>query len=53
VIVDLENPQTEYELEVMGRSHHSGASGELFDDLETITTALHIAESIHVRVVSQ
>jgi len=38
-------------MNLIGRSHHSGATGELFDDLETMTTALHIAEEIIVRVV--
>lgn len=49
--VDLINPQPEYSLKVIGRSHHSGANGDLFDDLETLTTALHIAEEIVVRIV--
>ena len=49
--MDLENPETEVPLEIIGRSHHSGASGELFTDLETLTTALHIAEKIHARIL--
>ena len=48
--VDLENPKEEYVMEVLGRSHHSGASGELYTDLETLTTALHIAEVIVVKI---
>jgi len=48
--IDLDHPQEEYVMEVLGRSHHSGASGELFNDLETLTTALHIAEEIVVKV---
>ena len=51
VTIDLDNPQEEYVMEAIGRSHHSGAIGELFDDLQTLTTALHIAEEIVVRVV--
>jgi hypothetical protein len=51
VDVDLINPQPEYTMNVIGRSHHSGANGELFDDLQTLTTALHIAEEIIVRIV--
>jgi hypothetical protein len=51
VAIDLENPQDEYSMNLIGRSHHSGASGELFTDLETITTALHIAEQIAVRII--
>ena len=51
VAIDLGNPQEEYVMEAIGRSHHSGATGELFNDLHTLTTALHIAEEIVVRVV--
>ena len=49
--IDLDNPKEEYVMEVLGRSHHSGATGELFSDLETLTTALHIAEEIVVKIV--
>ncbi len=37
-------------MEIIGRSHHSGADGDLYTDLETLSTALHIAEEIHVRI---
>lgn len=50
--IDLEISNEEYVMEFLGRSHHSGASGELFSDLETLTTALHIAEKITVRMVN-
>ena len=50
VDIDLDSPQETYEMKAIGRSHHSGASGELFSDLETLTTALHIAEQIVVRI---
>ncbi len=49
-IIDLHNPEDEYVMEIIGRSHHSGANGELYGDLETLTTALHIAEEIVVRI---
>jgi len=48
--IDLDDPQEKYEMKAIGRSHHSGANGELFTDLETLTTALHIAEEIVVRI---
>ena len=48
--IDLDNPQGSYQMEVIGRSHHSGANGDLFTDLETLTTALHIAELIKIRL---
>ncbi len=50
VSIDLDNPQESYEMKPIGRSHHSGASGELFTDLETLTTALHIVEQLTIRV---
>jgi len=50
VSIDLKNPQAEYEMKPVGRSHHSGANGDLFTDLETLSTALHIAEHITIRV---
>ena len=49
-MIDLEYPQEEYIMKIIGRSHYSGASGELFDDLQTLTTALHIAEQIIVTI---
>lgn len=49
--IDLDRSETEYQMEIIGRSHHSGADGTLYDDIETLTTALHIAEEIYVRVV--
>ena len=37
-------------LKPIGHSHWSGASGELFEDLSTITTALDITKEVSVRV---
>jgi hypothetical protein len=51
VPIYLDNPKEEYVMEAIGRSHHSGANGELFDDLQTLTSALHIADEIVVRVL--
>ena len=48
--IDLENPKKEYPMTIIGHSHHSGTNGELFTNLETLTTALHIAEQITIRV---
>ena len=50
VSIDLDNPQEAYEMKAIGRSHHSGANGDLYTDLETLTTALHIAENVMVRL---
>jgi len=49
--IDPDNPAEEYVMNIIGRSHYSGASGELYSDLETMTTALHIAEEIVIRLV--
>jgi hypothetical protein len=49
VTIDPAEGRIEYPMELIGRSHHSGASGELFTDLETMSTALHIAEQIVIR----
>ncbi len=51
VSIDLDNARQEYVMEIIGRSHHAGDNGELFDDLQTMTTALHIAEEIRIRMV--
>ncbi len=52
-LVDLNDDKTEYPMEVIGRGHHSGKDGKIYTDLETMTTALNIAQSITVRVVPQ
>lgn len=50
-VVDLDDPKDEYIMKPIGHSHWSGATGELFNDLGTITTALQIADKVKVRVV--
>lgn len=42
--------QDRYLLKPVGHRHPTGATGELFTDLSTITTALQIADSVVVRV---
>jgi hypothetical protein len=37
-------------MQPIGRSHHAGADGKLYNDLETLTTALKIVESVKVVV---
>jgi len=51
VFIDMNNLQEIFVMKAIGRSHHSGSDGKLYDDLQTLTTALHIAEEIEVRVV--
>ena len=49
-IIDMNKVEDSYPMKVIGHSHYSGKTGELFRDLSTITTALHIAESVIVKV---
>jgi hypothetical protein len=48
--VDQDNMQDHYVMKAVGHSHPSGMSGELFPDISTLTTALHIADSIIIRI---
>jgi hypothetical protein len=48
--IDLNSRGRSFELLPTGRSSHSGADGKLYTDLETLTTALQIAEKITVSV---
>jgi hypothetical protein len=52
-IIDLNNLQKEYVMEAVGRSHHSGRDGNLYTDLETLTSAREIAEKITLSVTSE
>jgi len=49
-LIDLDKPGVSTELKPAGHSHYSGKTGELYTDLSSITTALHIAEQIMVTV---
>lgn len=49
-VVDTRNPGYKVEMKPVGRSHYSGADGKLYSDLNTLTTALHIAEKVTVEV---
>lgn len=46
--IDLGNDSKTYTLTLIGHSHYSGKTGELFPDVSTITTALTIAKDIRV-----
>ena len=48
--IDLSKQGSAYTLVPVGRSSHNGADGNLYSDLETLTTALHIAEKITVTI---
>lgn len=49
-LVDMENRGASYTMKAIGHSHYSGQTGELFNDLSTLTTALKIAASVSVTV---
>ena len=51
--IDTDNLQDSYELQVIGHSHYSGKTGELFTDLSTMTTALEIAGKLTVKIRMQ
>jgi len=51
VLLDPNDATTEYTMELVGRGHHSGKDGEIYTDLETMTTALNITRSITVREI--
>jgi hypothetical protein len=48
--IDMGNLSPLYEMKIIGHSHYSGKTGELFSDLSTLTTALHIAQNIKITV---
>jgi hypothetical protein len=49
-IVEKGSPRKFYPMKVIGHSHYSGMTGELYTDLSTLTTALSIADSVIVRI---
>ncbi len=48
--VNPDNDREKYQMKPIGHSHPYGASGELFEDLSTLTTAKQIAEQIVVKI---
>ena len=48
--INTADKQKEYQMKVIGHSHYSGKTGELFTDLSTITTALQITGDLKVRI---
>jgi hypothetical protein len=49
-IIDIRSRGKTIVMHPIGHSHYSGKTGELFGDLTTLTTAMHIADSIRVSV---
>jgi len=50
--IDLEKNETVVNMTPVGHSHYSGNSGELFKNLETLTSALQIAGEVKVIVAN-
>lgn len=48
--IDLESAKESYNLQLIGHSHYSGKDGNLYNDLNTITTAKEIVEKISVKI---
>lgn len=48
--IDTDSSVKTYELKVLGHSHYSGKTGEIFTDLSSMTTALNIAKSIKLEL---
>jgi hypothetical protein len=52
-LVDQDNLSGSYLMGATGHGHPTGATGELFTDLSTLTTALQIADSVVVRIIKK
>lgn len=50
-VLDPAQPGREVELKLIGRSHHAGEDGNLYDDLHTMTTALTITAGLRARIL--
>jgi hypothetical protein len=49
-VIDGSSPDHTYRMKPIGHSHPYGATGELYEDISTLTTALKIADRIEIRV---
>ncbi len=50
VLIDSSKAEGSYLMKAAGHSHYSGKTGELFNDLSSITTALRIVDSVSVKI---
>jgi hypothetical protein len=50
VSIDLNSPVTEYHMNPIGHGHYAGENGQLYTDLNTLTTAKQIAEKIIIKI---
>lgn len=49
-MIDLDSGKKNYTMKLIGHSHYSGKTGELFEDTSTLTTALEITEELVIVV---
>jgi len=49
-LVTPASDRKEFPMEVMGHSHYAGSDGNLYEDISTLSTALHIAEKVVVKL---
>jgi hypothetical protein len=50
VVIDRNQPGKDFYLNPIGHSHYSGADGDLYTDISTLTTAKEIANKVFVRI---
>jgi hypothetical protein len=50
VVIDRNQPGKDFYLNPIGHSHFSGADGELYTDISTLTTAKEIVNKVCVRI---
>lgn len=50
VIIDMNNPQSIYVMQLIGHGHHSGKDGNIYPDVGRLTTAKNIVDRILVEV---
>jgi hypothetical protein len=48
--VEKTNRKSNIELQLIGHSHYNGSDGEIYSDINTITTAKYITESVSVEI---
>lgn len=49
--IDLDSGQSQFEAELIGHSSPDGSDGKVYEDISTLTTALHIVKSITITVI--
>ena len=49
-IIDLDKPQKFYPMELVGRGHHSGQDGQIYQDMHNLTSALELIDRIIIEV---